>query len=128
MPMRALVIDDEPVTRRLVSAFLQQEGYDVLTAEGGDAGLKLAASDLPDLVVLDVMMPVMDGYEVCRALRREPATAKIPVVMVTASEDPGLTRNAYAAGAQACVPKPVRREALVATVNVLVAGLRPPPG
>ncbi len=121
MPKRALVIDDEKEIRELVAAFLETLDYEVLSAEGGEPGLHLAATASPDLVILDIAMPDLDGYEVCRRLHEDAATRQIPVIMITASTDPALTRKAYGAGAQACVPKPFRREAFLAAVRTVVA-------
>jgi CheY-like chemotaxis protein len=122
MQRRVLVIDDDAQTRTLVTALLEPAGYAVRSADGAVAGLGLADAELPDLVVLDVQMPGMDGYEVCRRLRAGPRTQRIPIIMLTASDDPGLNRQVYAAGAQACVPKPFRREGLVATIEAVLAG------
>ena len=69
-------------------------------------------------------MPGMDGFEVCRLLRRDPATKAIPVIMITASDDPALNRKAYAVGAQACVPKPLRQDALIATIQAVWGAAR----
>ncbi len=85
------------------------------------AGLTRISAEPPDLVLLDVQMPGMDGYEVCRRLRQDPLTRRLPVVMLTASDDPALHRLAYAAGAQACIPKPFRREALIAIIETVLA-------
>jgi CheY-like chemotaxis protein len=119
MATRILAIDDDETARRFVVAVLQPAGYEVTTAPGGSAGLTLALGAPPDVVLLDVQMPEMDGYEVCRRLRRETRTREIPIVMLTATEDPKLNRLAYDAGAQACVPKPFRRESLIATIEAV---------
>jgi len=123
MAKRALVIDDEADTREIVAAFLEPVGYQIRTAEGGEPGLLLAAAESPDLVIVDLSMPEMNGYDVCRALRHNPRTRHIPVIVLTASADPALVRKAYAAGAQACVTKPFRREALIAAIRAVVAGV-----
>jgi CheY-like chemotaxis protein len=123
MPKRVLVIDDDSQTRELVAAVLGSSGYEVRGAEGGGPGLSLAVAEPPDVVLLDVQMPGMNGYEVCRVLRRGAKTRQIPVVMLTASDDPHLNREAYAAGAQACVPKPFRKEALIATIRAVLTGI-----
>jgi len=115
------VIDDESQTRELVAAVLGSSGYEVRGAEGGVEGLTLADTEPPDVVLLDVKMPGMNGYEVCRVLRQGPKTRRIPVVMLTASDDPHLNREAYAAGAQACVPKPFRKEGLIAVIEAALA-------
>jgi CheY-like chemotaxis protein len=117
MARSVLVIDDDASARALAIAILQPAGYTVRSAEGGEQGLLLAQSATPDLVLLDVEMPGLDGYEVCRRLREAPETRGIPVVMLTATDDPALNRRAYAAGAQACVLKPFRREALLAVLD-----------
>jgi len=119
-----LVIDDESQTRELVAAILESEGYEVRGATGGVNGLTLADTEPPDVVLLDVKMPGMNGYEVCRVLRQGPKTRRIPVVMLTASDDPHLNREAYAAGAQACVPKPFRKEGLIAVIEAALARRR----
>jgi CheY-like chemotaxis protein len=118
---RVLVIDDDAQVRALVAAILESEGYEVHGATGGVEGLTLADTDPPDVVLLDLQMPGMNGYEVCRVLRHGPKTRRIPVVMVTVSDDPHLNRDAYAAGAQACVPKPFRKEGLIAVIEAALA-------
>ena len=121
MAKRVLVIDDEAVIHTIVAAFLEPAGFQVLAAERGKAGLALASAQPPDLVLLDLMMPEMDGYAVCRALRQRPETRQVPVIMMTSSDDPALTRSAYDAGVQVCVPKPFRREALLAAIQAVEA-------
>ena len=79
-----LVVDDDPIIVSLLQVNFEIEGYDVLTATGGEAGLAQARSGNPDVVVLDVMMPGIDGLEVARRLRADPATSSIPVVMLSA--------------------------------------------
>jgi CheY-like chemotaxis protein len=121
MRARVLVIDDDAQVRALAAAILESEGYEVRGATGGVEGLTLADTDPPDVVLLDLQMPGMNGYEVCRVLRQGPKTRQIPVVMVTVSDDPHLNRDAYAAGAQACVPKPFRKEGLIAVIEAALA-------
>lgn len=79
-----LVVDDDPIIVSLLQVNFEIEGYDVLTATGGEAGLALARAGSPDVIVLDVMMPGIDGLEVARRLRDDPATKSIPVVMLSA--------------------------------------------
>jgi CheY-like chemotaxis protein len=124
MAKRVLVIDDDAQDRELVATILEAAGYVVRCAEGATSGLALAEVEPPDVVILDLQLPEMDGYEVCRSLRLRPATRRVPVVMVTASDDPALNRKAFAAGAQACVPKPFRREGLTATIEAALAAMR----
>jgi adenylate cyclase len=82
-----LVVDDLPQNVRLLDAVLSPRGYRVLTAGSGQEALDLLKKHEPDLVLLDIVMPGLDGYEVCRRIRDEPATAFLPVVMITASGD-----------------------------------------
>ena len=117
------MIDDDSQTRELVAAVLGSSGYEVRGAEGGGPGLSLAAAEPPDVVLLDVQMPGMDGYEVCRILRQGPKTRQIPVIILTVSDDPALNRKAYAAGAQACVLKPFRAEGLIAAIEAVLTGI-----
>jgi two-component system cell cycle response regulator len=131
MRKRVLVIDDDAKARGLVAAFLEPIGYDVRAADGGVAGLALAHAEPPDVILLDLQMPGMDGYEVCRILRQGPKTGTIPVVMLTASDDPHLNREAYAAGAQACVLKPFRQQGLLVAIQAALTGMphgSPPDG
>jgi two-component system phosphate regulon response regulator PhoB len=81
---RILVVDDEPEAVELVEFNLKQAGYAVMTAADGAEALKKARSQTPDLIVLDVMLPEMNGFEICKTLRFEPATARIPIIMLTA--------------------------------------------
>ncbi len=81
---KILVVDDEPEAVELVEFNLKQSGFDVVTAADGADALKKAHSALPSLIVLDLMLPEVDGLEVCKMLRRDPATASVPIVMVTA--------------------------------------------
>ena len=117
---RILVVDDDQLIRQLVRDLLEIAEFAVSEAVDGADGLAQAAALRPDLILLDLMMPDMDGYTVCRTLKAEPATRAIPVIFLTASSDPNLNSQAYAAGAAACLTKPFRREALVAVINTMV--------
>jgi formate hydrogenlyase transcriptional activator len=124
MPIaRILVVDDDRLLRQMVRDFLEVADFAVAEAVDGPDGLAQATASLPDLILLDLMMPGMDGYTVCRTLQAEPTTRAIPVVFLTASADPHLNRQAYAAGAVACLTKPFRREALVAVVQTTLHGV-----
>ena len=113
---RVLVVDDEPVNRELLESMLVPLGYDVRQAEDGRSGLRAARNDRPDVVLLDVMMPAMDGFEVVRALREDPETKGLPVVMVTSLHDVQDRVRALQAGASDFLTKPVDRAELQATV------------
>jgi CheY-like chemotaxis protein len=123
MKTRVLVIDDDQAILQFVTTLLESSGYEERTVVGGEAGLKAALAFAPDVVLLDVQMPALDGYEVCRRLRQEASTQQTPVVMFTTSKDYQLNRQAYAAGAQACLPKPFRREALLALLEAVRLGM-----
>ncbi len=124
MRQRVLVIEDDPQDRELVEAFLDLNRYEVQTAERGELGLSAATAHPPDIILLDLRLPDLDGYEVCRQLRKGLQTQRIPIVITTASDDLALNRQAYAAGAQACLTKPFRKEALVTVIEAVLAGNR----
>ena len=109
-----LVIDDEPGVRDLMQRFLVREGFRVVTAAGGEDGLRRARELRPDAITLDVMMPGMDGWAVLSALKSEPDLADIPVVMLTIVDDKNL---GYALGAADYLTKPIDRERLVAVLG-----------
>ena len=120
---RILVVDDDRLIRQMVRDMLEIAEFAVGEAVDGADGLVQAAAFHPDVILLDLMMPDMDGYAVCRRLKADPATRAIPVIFLTASANLKLNREAYAAGAVACLTKPFRREALLAVVNTTLQGL-----
>jgi len=115
-----LVVDDEERNRRLLAAMLNAEGYAVSEAEDGLRAIALACASPPDLVLLDIMMPGMDGHEVARALKSNPVTRAIPIVMVTALDDRGSRLRGLEAGAEEFVTKPVDRIELRTRVRNLL--------
>ncbi len=115
-PIRILVIDDEPDLTETVKGVLEAQGYEVLTANSGERGLEIAYTEHPHLVLLDVMMPGMDGYQVCRELQFG-YTKDIPVVFLTAKTELSHMMEASRSGASAFVTKPFRTEHLVQTVR-----------
>lgn len=119
-PFRVLLVDDEPVIRELVQAMLEGDGVEVRCVEGGARALKEAAAARPDLVLLDIVMPGLDGLAVLRLLRAEPAMASVPIHMLTARSRPSDRAAAEKAGADGYIEKPFKGQALQA----LVASLR----
>jgi adenylate cyclase len=115
---RILVVDDVPANVRLLEAVLEPRGYDVVTATDGDRALGLVESSKPDLVLLDVMMPEPDGYEVCRRLRADEQTAVLPVIMVTASTDEKT--KSIQAGADDLIAKPFSHDELLTRIRSLL--------
>src|SRR5205085_4712733 len=120
MTARVLVVDDIPSNIKLLEARLVAEYFDVVSASNGQDALAQIAEQEPDIVLLDVMMPGMDGFEVCRRIKGDPKTAHIPVVMVTALDQPSDRVAGLEAGADDFLTKPVDDAALFARVRSLV--------
>jgi adenylate cyclase len=116
---RILVVDDVPENLRLLEAVLAPRGYEVVSATDGRAALELVESANPDLVLLDVVMPQMDGYAVCRRLREREETAVLPVIMITSSTGPEKTQ-AIEAGADDFIQKPFNHHELLTRVRSLL--------
>src|SRR5215469_10219718 len=120
---KILVVDDEPEAVELVEFNLKQAGFDVLTAVDGAEALKKAHAALPSLIVLDLMLPEVDGLEVCKMLRRDPATARIPIVMVTAKAAEIDRILGLELGADEYITKPFSpRELVLRIKNILQRG------
>jgi adenylate cyclase len=119
-PPRILIVDDTPANVHILQARLSANGYDIVTATDGEAALAAVRESEPDLILLDVMMPKMDGFEVCRRLRADPSLPFIPIIMVTAKTDPKDVVAGLEAGGDEYVTKPVDHLALVARVKSML--------
>ena len=120
MARKILVVDDEAVLVETIAYNLEQAGYQVITAADGGSALEAARRETPDLVILDIMLPEMDGLEVCRQLRRENTTATIPIMMLTAKGDEIDKVVGLEVGADDYVTKPFGRRELLARVRALL--------
>ena len=115
-----LIVDDEERNRKLLQTLLRAEGYDTMAAENGAEALDLARSDMPDLILLDVMMPGMDGFETVGKLKAEERTRRIPVIMVTSLDDRESKLKALQAGSEEFLSKPIDRSDLIVRVRNLL--------
>jgi two-component system, OmpR family, alkaline phosphatase synthesis response regulator PhoP len=122
MPLKVLVCDDERHIVRLIQVNLERQGYQVVTAFDGKEGLEKIRSEKPNLVVLDVMMPYMDGFEVLKTIRREPETENLPVIMLTAKAQDKDVFEGYHYGADMYLTKPFNPMELVTFVKRISMG------
>lgn len=120
MSGRILAVDDDLMNLKLVSAALGREGFEIVTATDGKEGYQKAEELLPDLIILDVMMPEMDGYQVCSQLRKNPKTANIPVMMLTSLSSVEQKIKGFDAGADDYLAKPFVPDELIAHVRALM--------
>ncbi len=126
MPEKILIVDDDLDTLRLVGLMLQHQGYVIIAASSGIQALSLAQTDRPDLILLDILMPEMDGYEVARKLRTDATTTSIPIIMFTAKTQVDDKIQGYEAGADDYLTKPTQPRELFAHVKaVLARGKKP---
>ena len=114
---RVLVIDDDPIVRDLMKAHLENDGFEVILAEGGKEGINLARTERPSVITLDILMPEMDGWSVLRTLKADPQTENIPVVMASILDE---QKQGMALGANDYVSKPVNREKLITALRRFV--------
>jgi DNA-binding response OmpR family regulator len=128
MSSRVLIVEDEPDIRELVVHHLKREGYQVSAAANGEDALRQVQAAPPDLVLLDLMMPAMDGLEVCRRLRQDPATATLPIVMLTAKGDEVDRVVGLEIGADDYIVKPFSPKELLARVRAVLRRSLQAPG
>src|SRR5512141_2052143 len=127
MAKRILVVDDEKHIVRLVQVNLERQGYEVVTANDGKEALEKVESERPDLVVLDVMMPYMDGFEVLQNLRRNPSTRDIPVIMLTAKAQDQDVFRGWQSGVDCYLTKPFNPMELISFVKRIFKSLEEGP-
>ncbi|AUI68799.1 response regulator [Beggiatoa leptomitoformis] len=121
-----LVVDDAPENLSILSAYLEDTGLDVMTALSGEEALSLVTRIKPDLILLDVMMPIMDGYETCRQLKKNEETSDIPVIFVTALMDMESKVKCFSLGAVDYLVKPIQRSEILARVHthIIISALQ----
>ena len=127
MKHRLLVVDDEPSIAKIVRKQLEVAGYEVTVAVDGLEGLTKARETLPELIVLDVMLPKMNGVEVCSTLKQDPKTQRIPILMLTAKAQRQDQETGLQAGADAFLTKPFQLEELLDKVKTLLDRAGGPP-
>ena len=118
---KILVVEDDLVTQRVLSARLEINGYEVITAQDGEEGLKKARKESPDLVMLDLMMPKMTGYEVCRMLKFDDKYKNIPIIVLSALDQQDEREKAVKAGADAVFIKPFDLELLLVKIKEFIS-------
>ena len=117
-----LIIDDSPTELHLFQTMLEKAGFGTLVADSGEEGIKTAKASLPDCILMDVVMPGMNGFQATRHLTRDPATAAIPVIMITNKDQETDKIWGMRQGAVEYVVKPVQEKELVAMINAVMAG------
>jgi len=120
---KILVVDDEVLLRTILKDALQEAGYAVVLAENGQAAIDRARSDRPDCILMDILMPGLDGYIACATIKADPALAAIPIFLTSATKDLRVVDRAEQVGAEGILPKPVPLEELLQT---LALALNPP--
>ena len=119
-PPRVLIVDDNPANLEILETRLARQGYEIVTATDGDAGLLAARQKTPDLILLDIMMPGKDGMQVCRELKADRDLPFMPIILVTAKADPNDIVAGLDAGGDEYITKPVDHAALVARVRSIL--------
>jgi len=118
---KILIVEDDSSVLRATSYILEKEGYEVLTAVDGLEGLRSAKEENPDLLILDVMLPGIDGFEICHSLRAESQTAQLPILMFSAKGQEADKATGLKVGADEYLTKPVERTVLLSKIEALLA-------
>ncbi len=120
MPKRILVVDDDPVVVHILESRLKDNGYEVMVTQEATNGLEMAMKQFPDLIILDVMMPIVNGYNFCRLLKSQDKHKNIPVMMLTSRSEEQDRRIGEEVGADAYIVKPFNIDELLGTVRQLL--------
>ena len=123
-----LIVDDQPFFTTMLRTVLQQQGFRVFVANSGPDGIKLAKKNPPDIIVLDIEMPGMDGFAVCEKLREDAALKNIPIVILTGTNNPKLNEKAFKAGADITALKSLSAERLVNMIRLALNKGKPAAG
>jgi DNA-binding response OmpR family regulator len=118
--MKALIVEDDPDARKVLSLILKLDGYQIHSVSGGQEAIDVLLSLTPDLILLDVMMPKMDGYQVCQWVRSNPATKRVPVVMLSGRADPESVARGLEVGADEYLTKPITPGNLTAQLKMVL--------
>ena len=113
-----LAIDDDMIQRTMIEKTLQKRGFSVMTAENGEVGLDMAVNNKPDVILLDVILPGMRGYEVCRRLKKDERTKDIPILFLTALDDPKEVIAQYDMGGEVHLSKPINPRELISQIEI----------
>jgi len=124
-PPRVLVVDDDRATRLLCAAILLRDGYDVLEAADGQEGLEVARQQAPDIVLLDISMPVLDGFGLAAALQADERTREVPLIFLTGEKDPLIKAKAFETGAHAVIAKPFDPNAVTTFIERVLTHVVP---
>lgn len=125
---RILIVDDSPSQLMGIRRIVEKLGHEALTAEDGAAGVEVAKREIPDLILMDVVMPNLNGFQATRTISREPTTKHIPIVLVTTKDQVTDKVWGLRQGAKAYLTKPVNEAALISLVRDLLAGITPEQG
>lgn len=117
---KVLIVDDSPTETHVLTTILKKHGYEVVTAESGEAGVEVARQELPDLVLMDVVMPGLNGFQATRQLKKDPATTHIPVVIVTTKDQETDKIWGMRQGAKDYLTKPVVEKNLIETIQAIL--------
>lgn len=121
---RILIVDDSPTETYRMTTILNKSGYDVLTASGGEEGIAIAKKELPDLVLMDVVMPGINGFQATRQIAKNPSTSHIPIIIVTTKDQETDRMWGKRQGAQGYLTKPIDEKGLVQAVNEVLAAAK----